>query len=256
MQKRCFIIIPTSEPEGYAQGHFNRVYDYIIVPACRLAGFSPERADNMGVLESPADIIKSITDSDIAVCDLSSKNKNSLYGIAIRYSLNLPLVLVKDMKTPILFDIVDFTVVDYDESLRIDTVQNEVELLRQNLEKAYANKKETNPLLTRLGIGPGSTKIIEETNIAEAESEAEKPEPKPAPLPIISPLPDYVGDPLTDEDIEKIKKGDVIFHMNHGRGEINTLKKTGKDKIANIEFESGPKILVLGTSGFFRKVDK
>jgi hypothetical protein len=46
MDNRCFVIMPQGEPNGYPQGHFNRVYDYVIVPACRAAGYWPTRADN------------------------------------------------------------------------------------------------------------------------------------------------------------------------------------------------------------------
>lgn len=33
--KKCFVIMPISDVDGYPKGHFNRVYDYIIVPACK-----------------------------------------------------------------------------------------------------------------------------------------------------------------------------------------------------------------------------
>lgn len=34
-KKKCFVIMPISDVDGYPKGHFNRVYDYIIVPACK-----------------------------------------------------------------------------------------------------------------------------------------------------------------------------------------------------------------------------
>ena len=58
-----------------------------------------------------------------------------------------------------------------------------------------------------------------------------------------------------DEEIDKLKVGDFIFHINYGKGEIRTIKKMAKDKISEIHFESGSKILVLVTSGFFRKIN-
>ena len=255
MDNKCFVIIPTSEPTGYAPGHFNRVYDYIIVPACRAAGFWTTRIDNMGSTD-PIDSIKSIVDSDVAVFDLSTNNSNALYGLAIRQALNLPFVLIKDLKTYVGFGS-EFSVVEYDESLRIDTVQKEIEALGRALKSAVENKGKKHELLTKVGIPP-AIKTQAPANEGASEESAQEPkahEPKEAPLPIISPLPEYVGEPLTEEDIEKIKIGDIIFHMNHGKGEISTVKKISKDKIANITFESGAKILVLGTSGFFRKVN-
>ena len=37
--KKCFVIMPISDADGYDKGHFNRVYEYLIKPACEEAGF-------------------------------------------------------------------------------------------------------------------------------------------------------------------------------------------------------------------------
>lgn len=68
MEKNCFIILPSGDPEGYSQGHVNRVYQYVIVPACRLADFSPVRVDDPSIV-SPGDIINTIVESSVAICD-------------------------------------------------------------------------------------------------------------------------------------------------------------------------------------------
>ena len=47
MNKKCFVIMPITEGEGYTDSHFTRVYDYIIKPACIQAGFKPIRADEV-----------------------------------------------------------------------------------------------------------------------------------------------------------------------------------------------------------------
>ena len=41
----CFVIMPISDPEGYEEGHFRRVYEDILAPAIAAAGFIPVRAD-------------------------------------------------------------------------------------------------------------------------------------------------------------------------------------------------------------------
>ena len=35
--KKCFVIMPISDADGYDKGHFNRVYEYLIKPACEEA---------------------------------------------------------------------------------------------------------------------------------------------------------------------------------------------------------------------------
>lgn len=252
MENKCLIIMPNSEPEGYASGHFGRVYDYILLPACRAAGFWPERADGTG--ESPSEIIKNIIESEIAICDLSSNNTNVLYAFAIRQALNLPVVLVKDVHTNLSFYSKDFNEVEYDDSLRIDTVQKATQAISDALKGAFENKGERNTLLTRLGIDFTKKAVVPETTFVP-EPLIEPAAPKEPALPVISPLPDYVGEAFTEDEVDKLKIGNFLFHLNYGKGEIKTLKKVGKDNMAGIQFNSGQKILVLSASNLFRKID-
>lgn len=244
--------MPTSDPDGYAQGHFNRVYQYIIVPACKSAGFVPMRIDDPTVISSPPDVMKTIIDSDMAICDLSANNAHALYGFTIRYAINLPVTLVKDSKTNLMIDIKEFGAVEYDESLRIDTVQNEIETLSEALKKTFANKVEINSLLNRLNIGSSQANS---TRVANSIDPSESIEKKESSLPIISPLPGFVGKPITESEIDKLKVGDFLFHINYGKGEIMTLSKMAKDKVAKVQFESGSKMLVLMTSGIWRTIN-
>ncbi|MBK7652260.1 MAG: hypothetical protein IPJ20_18270 [Flammeovirgaceae bacterium] len=248
MENKCFGIMPTSDPDGYAQGHFSRVYQYIIVPACKAAGFSAVRADDPTANDTAMDILKNMIESDMVICDISSKNANALYAFAIRQSINLPVTLIKDVKTSVSFNIQEFDYVEYDDSLRIDTVQMETEVLGNTLMRTFANKAATNSLLSKLDIVSAQPT---DTSIPLAQEETKK----ESHLPVISPLPDYVGDPITQpQEIDKLKAGDSIFHMNYGKGEIASIKKMGKDKMAEFQFESGSKMLMLMTSGVLRKI--
>ncbi|HEV8513859.1 MAG TPA: hypothetical protein VGQ59_11310 [Cyclobacteriaceae bacterium] len=254
MDNRCYIIMPPGESSAYSQGHFNRVYDYIIVPACRAAGYWPTRSGTVKY-ENPLDVVKDIVDSEVVLCDLSANNADALYGLAVRHSLDLPVVAVKDSKTIVIFGANDFGLLEYDESLRIDTVQKATEVLGDALKKAVENKKERHQLLNRLSIGLPKAPVVE-TNFVPIELTFEEEKPKEPSLPKISPLPDYVGDPLTEKEIEKLKAGDFLFHLNYGKGKVNTIKNTGKDKLTSIEFESGAKVLMVAVSDYFRKINK
>jgi len=126
--------MPISDNEDYPVNHFSRVYEHIIIPACEIAGFEPIRADNIQTTNYIAlDIIKNIINADMAICDLSSKNPNVLYELGIRQAFNLPVTLIKDLRTKRIFDIQGFRDVEYDESLRIDTVQDTIEILSETI---------------------------------------------------------------------------------------------------------------------------
>ena len=249
MEKRCLIIMPIGDPEGYAQGHFNRVFQYILVPACRLAGFTPTRADDPAASDTPMDILRNIIECEMVICDLSSKNPNALYAFAIRQSMNLPVKLIHDLKTRLSVEIQAFGPLEYDDSLRIDTVQKEVETLTELLTQAFATKGERNALLSRFDFG--STRA--DTDSSPPDETIHKEESS---LPVISPLPDYVGKPITQqEELDKLKTGDYIFHINYGKGEVSSVNKMAKERIAKIHFESGSRLLVLAPSGIFRRIN-
>jgi len=255
MDNRCYIIMPPGESSAYSQGHFNRVYDYIVVPACRAAGYWPTRSGTVKY-ENPLDVVKDIVDSEVVLCDLSANNSDALYGLAVRQSLDLPVVAAKDLKTIVIFGANDFGLLEYDESLRIDTVQKATEVLGEALKKAVENKKERHQLLNRLSIGLPKVAPVETNFVPIDLTFEEEQKPKEPSLPKISPLPDYVGDPLTEKEIEKLKAGDFLFHLNYGKGKVNTIKNIGKDKLTSIEFESGTKVLMVAVSDFFRKINK
>jgi hypothetical protein len=260
MDNRCFIIMPPGEPSGYPQGHFSRVYDYVIVPACRAAGYWPTRSDTVKY-DNPIDVVKDIIDSEVVLCDLSANNSDALYGLAVRQSLDLPVASIKDTKTIVIFGANDFGLLEYDESLRIDTVQKAIEILGDALRKSVENKKERHQLLNRLSIGlpkvaaPSLTVdsdfMSNDQSVLEEEPKAKEPS-----LSKISPLPDYVSDPFTEEEFGKLKGGSVLFHLHYGKGKVNFVKNSGKEKLASIEFETGTKLLVLTVSDFFRKISK
>ena len=45
-KQTCFVIMPISDVPGYDQGHFARVYEYLIKPAIIQAGYEPIRSDD------------------------------------------------------------------------------------------------------------------------------------------------------------------------------------------------------------------
>ncbi|WP_432325176.1 hypothetical protein [Yersinia enterocolitica] len=167
--KTCFIIMPIADVPTYESGHFNRVYQHLIAPACKIAGFKPIRADevnssNMIVL----DILKKIVESDMAICDLSSRNPNVLYELGLRQAFNKKTVLIKDKITTSPFDVQAFRYAEYDSSLRIDYVQNEIVSLAASIKATYEAKDDVNSIVQLLQIEPA--KIGEKTQLSATDT--------------------------------------------------------------------------------------
>lgn len=259
MEKKCFIILPPGDPDGYAKGHINRVYQYLIVPACKQAGFIPARVGDPNIDDTPLGIIATMIESDIVLCDLTSNHPHALYGFALRQALGLPITLMKDIKTSLSANIPEFDLVEYDESLRIDTVQTEIETLSDALKKSADQKGAPHELLSRLNIGAAAAEPS--VNFVNAESSAtgqpsDDTDLKEVHLPFISPLPDFVGEPLSQHEIDHLNAGDFFFHRNYGKGEILTINTKTKDRLMKIRFDSGTKLLVLMASDIFRKINR
>lgn len=139
--KTCFVIMPISDVDGYDAGHFDRVYEYLIKPACELAGFNAIRADkNNKSNYIVVDILKQIINSDMAICDLSARNSNVFFELGLRQAFNLKTVLIKDQKTPRSFDISGLRCIDYSETLRVDDVKKNVEQISKSLKETYEAK--------------------------------------------------------------------------------------------------------------------
>lgn len=158
MTKKCFIIMPISDQDGYEKGHFNRVYKHIVQPACEKAGFVPIRADDENKTNYIViDIIKKIIEADIVLCDLSAKNPNVLYELGLRQAFNKKSVLIKDIKTNRIFDIQGLRTIDYDDKLRIDEVENSINSIAKSLTETFeSDSNEINSLIQLLAIKPAT----------------------------------------------------------------------------------------------------
>ena len=173
--KSCFVIMPISDAEDYDPGHFDRVYAHIIKPACEKAGFVANRADkNNKTNFIVIDILRQIINSDMAICDLSSRNSNVFFELGLRQAFNLKTVLIKDKKTPRSFDISGLRCIDYDENLRVDNVESAVEVIAEALKDTQKCKdEEVNSLIQLLAVDaaklPEKVKLSNDTGIILSE---------------------------------------------------------------------------------------
>lgn len=80
----CFVIMPISDQPGYSAEHFTKVYEQIFIPAIEKAGYKADRVDKDNISDSIIyKIFKRIQNSEMALCDLSSRNPNVLYELGL-----------------------------------------------------------------------------------------------------------------------------------------------------------------------------
>ncbi|WP_418162703.1 hypothetical protein [Pantoea vagans] len=167
--KTCFVIMPIADHPDYEIGHFTRVYEHLIKPACIAAGYQPIRADDSKASHMIMfDILKKIMDCDMAICDLSSKNANVFYELGLRQAFNKKTILITDGRDKPPFDLAGFRYVPYSQSLRVDTVSVEIKLIHEMLaETESAPEDDVNSIVKLLKIQPAK---IDKVNLSENDS--------------------------------------------------------------------------------------
>ena len=269
MSKTCFIIMPISDSEPYESGHFKRVYEYIIKPAVLQAGFEPIRADDiLNTNYIAIDNIRKIISCEMAICDLSSRNPNVLYELGIRQAFDLPVTFIKDSLTNRVFDIQGFRDIEYDENLRIDNVNESIELISETITNTYnsKNSEEVNSLISLLGIQAAKinskleispdTELILNTLTSLGSRIADLEKSINYPKQIISnftttesianlPL-------LTSTEISELKVGDIIYHKKFGTGKIAKIEGSAHNPVATVPFAGGEKKLMLNYANLLK----
>jgi|ERR1700722_12100722 hypothetical protein len=94
--KQCFVIAPIGEPESETRKRSDKILKYVIVPAVEACQYQAIRADQIsepGMITSQ--VIQHIVDDPPVVADLSGRNPNVFYELAIRHILRKPLVQLR-----------------------------------------------------------------------------------------------------------------------------------------------------------------
>jgi hypothetical protein len=255
MERSCFVIMPISDIEPYPVGHFKRVYEFIIKPAVLNAGFTPIRADDvLNTNYIAIDVIRRIINSDMAICDLSSRNPNVFYELGIRQAFDKPVTLIRDSITERAFDVQGFRDAEYDENLRIDNVESSIGLITNLLQNTYKEKgQEVNSLVSLLGIHPSRIKdtieISKETQIIlnALDNFASRLTEIQSAIPSINnrrlPLDDYESEGIWEDFVPNnsvaLDFDDVVDHPKFGKGKIVGKEGNAHNPIVSVRFQSG-----------------
>lgn len=105
-KKRCFVIGPIGDEASDTRKRSDQLLKYVIEPVAQEHGYEVDRADKLakpGIITNQ--IIESIVEADLVVADLTEKNPNVFYELAIRHGLQKPFIHIIDSSEKIPFDI-------------------------------------------------------------------------------------------------------------------------------------------------------
>lgn len=167
----CFVIMPISDPEGYEPGHFRRVYEDLFIPACEAAGYQAVRADQVQQTNLiHLDVLQKIVESPMALCDLSSRNPNVLFELGLRQAFDKPVVLVREVGTPDIFDINPLRYASYRKEMLYRQViedQKKIEAAIKETKEAIGDNRNINSIVKLLSL----THAASLTNVSEGDKE-------------------------------------------------------------------------------------
>lgn len=130
--KDCFVIAPIGEPESDERKRSDQILSYVIEPAVQRLGYKPIRADNIsepGIITTQ--IIQHIIDDPLVVADLSGRNPNVFYELALRHALRRPYVQLIQRGERIPFDVAAIRTIEVDHRDLDSVAAAKVEIERQ-----------------------------------------------------------------------------------------------------------------------------
>lgn len=172
----CFAIMPIADPDGYVKGHFKHVFEDIMAPACDKAGFKALRADQ--VKQSNLihlDILQTLLNAPMAVCDLSSRNPNVLFELALRQAFDKPVALVQEVGTPVIFDISPLRYTEYRKERTYHEVledQNSIAAAIRDTFEGHKAGKGVNSIVKLLSLSKPAS--LPEINAPEASADIQQ----------------------------------------------------------------------------------
>ena len=128
--KRCFIIMPYGGNDEQMRKRFEGVYQTIICPAARNAGYEPKRSDIAGEPGNiTQDIIRDLAESEVVIADLTMANANVFFELGIRHAFRKSgTVHIVDGAHSLPFDVRQYRAIAYTTELaEIPEVQKQIE---------------------------------------------------------------------------------------------------------------------------------
>lgn len=114
-EKKCFLICPIGGPDSPERRRSDDLKEFIIEPMLEEMGIKLERADT---ISNPGDIttkvIVEIYGADLIIADLTERNPNVFYELAIAHALRKPVIhMIKKGEIPP-FDVQNYRYINYD----------------------------------------------------------------------------------------------------------------------------------------------
>ena len=149
----CFIISPIGDEDSDTRKRSAQMLKHVFAPAAKERGFQVVRADHIsepGIITSQ--VIQHVVDDPMVFADLTGRNPNVFYELALRHALKKPLVQVIKKNESIPFDVAVTRTVQVDIH-DLDSVEAaKAEIVRQMDSVSDANAEIETPISVSLDL--------------------------------------------------------------------------------------------------------
>lgn len=168
-KKICFVISPIGEEGSDIRERSDQILKHIITSSVEQLGYTIIRADKIaepGIITTQ--IIEHIVDAELVIADLTDKNPNVFYELAIRHAIRKPLVQMIKKGEVIPFDVAATRIIQFDLQ-SLDSVASAKEEIISQVKSLEAGKNEiNNPISVSLDL-----KLLKESGNIEERSLAD-----------------------------------------------------------------------------------
>ncbi len=130
--KICFVISPIGEEESEIRKRSDQILKHVIEPPANECGYKAVRADKIdkpGIITSQ--VIQHVVEDPLVIADLTGRNPNVFYELAIRHAIKKPIVQIIKKNEAIPFDVAGTRTVHVDHQ-DLDSVEEaKSEIIRQ-----------------------------------------------------------------------------------------------------------------------------
>jgi hypothetical protein len=167
-KKICFVISPIGEESSEIRERSDQVLKHIINEAVERLGYTVIRADKIsepGIITTQ--IIEHIVSADLVIADLTDKNPNVFYELAIRHAIRKPLIQMIKKGEIIPFDVAATRIIQFDLH-SLDSVAYAKNEIVSQINSLESGTETHNPISVSLDL-----KVLKESGNIEERSLAD-----------------------------------------------------------------------------------
>ncbi|MDR2005379.1 MAG: hypothetical protein LBQ74_20335 [Prevotella sp.] len=168
-KKVCFVISPIGEEGSETRERSDQILKHIITEPVKQLGYDVIRADKIsepGIITTQ--IIEYIVNAELVVADLTERNPNVFYELAVRHAVRKPLVQMIRKGDVIPFDVAATRIIQFDLHNLDSVAAAKEEIFSQVKSIETGNNEIHNPISVSLDL-----KVLKESGDAEERSLAD-----------------------------------------------------------------------------------